>query len=567
MSVRRLLQMILAIPALHAAALSAATYTVGGAGCQFSSLQSAIHQAGLTPEADVIRIAGNTNYTFQALVKADPFKLGLVGGYPNCLPAALPNGQTRINGSGLDASVLGIFGGEVELANLVFTGGAPRHGRGGGVLVGAPTLAVAFQNVRITGNSALEGGGLAIVGAPNHTISVHSQRLIIDHNISTDAGGGLWATYAQAIKQSAAWLISRNEAGGDGGGAWLGEDAVFHLYSSKDPSGFVDNLAKGDGGGVALVRGSLTLYHNGGAAQPTEISRNTAARGGGISLYSDAGGSTSVQAHEIIGHDNLALVEGGFASIRMIGEDGRVATGELHVDANHFFGGAPCGSVLDCNLFRGNTAMGADGRLQPGALVSIRNQGKFAVGLARFWNSTVRESIGRDLAHHWSDAESGYAEEIDFRESLIVHNLTEKHLIETEGDGSLNIFGSTFARNDSGAATLQVDDAGFAYLMGSIFDDQARFMDQIPVHQSLFALMVREPGAAEGMSLIFRDDPMFEDPDHDDFRLRAASPALDRQWDVVTGNFLDRAGNPRTVDLPWVPDFNTPRDLGCFERQ
>jgi hypothetical protein len=38
-------------------------------------------------------------------------------------------------------------------------------------------------------------------------------------------------------------------------------------------------------------------------------------------------------------------------------------------------------------------------------------------------------------------------------------------------------------------------------------------------------------------------------------------------WDLPPANGVDRAGNPRTVDLPWVPDFDTPRDLGCFELQ
>ena len=107
--------------------------------------------------------------------------------------------------------------------------------------------------------------------------------------------------------------------------------------------------------------------------------------------------------------------------------------------------------------------------------MSIRNDGKSAMGYARFWNTTVRESIGHDLAHLWSNANSGYAEEIEFRDSLVVHNVTEKHLIEIEGDAALHVFGSTFARDESGAATLQIDDAGdIAYVYGSIFDDLHR---------------------------------------------------------------------------------------------
>lgn len=557
------LALLLALPA------TAATLTVGGPGCQFGSIQQALDAAAMNADADVIRVAINASYGFQALRKMDAHPLSLVGGYPDCQPASVPNGQTTLDGNGLPASVLYIDGGEVDVANFVIRGGAPIQvqGRGGGVYVGASTRRIAFANVRITGNAAQEGGGLAIVGAPGHTVNLHSQRLTIDRNFAAQAGGGLWAVYAQAIKQSAAWRISANESGGDGGGAWLGTHAVMHLHSSKDPSGFVDNLAKGNGGGVALVGGgSLVLIHSGGPAQPAEISRNAAARGGGVFLFSDTPSATALQGHRLIGDDNTALIEGGFAAIHMVGDDGALRVGELHIDASTFFGGAPCTDPLECNVFRGNAAIGRDGEPRPGALVAIRNEGKAAVGYARFWNTTVRESLGHDLAHGWSDANSGYAEEIEFRDSLVVRNVVEKHLIETEGDGALHLFGSTFARNETGAATLQVDAASVsAYLYGSIFDDRAALIDQLPPSQSLFALMVRDPGATDGMSTVFRDDPQFEDADHDDFRLRASSPALDRMWDLPPTNTLDRAGNPRTIDLPTVPDFNTSRDLGCFE--
>ncbi|MBK6726436.1 MAG: hypothetical protein IPG63_04110 [Xanthomonadales bacterium] len=545
----------------------AATFTVGGSGCQFHDLQNAIDQAAMTDEADDIRIANNASYTQQALKKTDPYRVSLLGGYPDCLPASAATGLTTLRGTGLGAPVLQVGGGILALSRLVITGGVVPHGRGGGVFVEAPTERVSFGNVRITGNSALEGGGLAIEGVPGDPIDFHSQRLTIDHNQSSLAGGGLWARYAQAVKQSAGMRVEFNETGGDGGGAWFGPDAVFLHWSSKYPSGFTDNLAKGNGGGIALVRGAaLVLLHAGGPAQPTEISRNAAARGGGAFLFSDTASATTLQGHNLVGHGNSARIEGGFAAVHMVGDDDGLRIGELHIDAGVALGGVPCEQPLECNVFRGNAAFGLDGEPRPGALVAIRNEGKAAVGYARFWNTTVRESLGHDLAHGWSDANSGYAEEIEFRDSLVVRNVVEKHLIETEGDGALHLFGSTFARNETGAATLQVDAASVsAYVYGSIFDDRAALIDQLPPSQSLFALMVRDPGATDGMSTVFRDDPLFEDADHDDFRLRASSPALDRMWDLPPTNALDRASNPRTIDLPGVPDFNTPRDLGCFE--
>lgn len=560
---------ILLFAAWFAAAADAATLTVGGSGCQFPNVQQALDQAALTAENDEIRVAYNIAYTQQALTKSDPHAVSVIGGYANCNLATLPTGSTLLDGSGRNASVLTVSNGSLHLANLAIAGGAPLNGRGGGVQIRGSAQLTTFSNVRITANRAREGGGLAIVGSPNRTLSFQAQHLVIDHNYSSVAGGGFWATYAQAVKQSAGMRVEYNETSGDGGGAWLGPNAVVHLWSSKHPSGFADNLAKGNGGGVALVGGgSLAIFHDGGPAQPTELSRNTASRGGGAFLFANVASATSLQAHGLIGNDNRALIEGGFAAVHMIGDSGDLRIGEVHVDASTFFGGADCDDPLACNLFRGNAAVGSDGVPRNGALVAIRNEGKAAVGLARFWNATARENLGRDLVHAWSNARSGYAEEVEFRDSLVVRNVVEKHLIETEGDAALHIFGSTFARNESGAATLQVDDATqVAYVYGSIFDDRAAVMDRVPPSQSLFALMVRDPGATDGMALVFRDDPLFEDADHDDFRLRTASPALDRMWDLPPPNGVDRAGNPRTVDLPWVTDFITPRDLGCFELQ
>ena len=60
--------------------------------------------------------------------------------------------------------------------------------------------------------------------------------------------------------------------------------------------------------------------------------------------------------------------------------------------------------------------------------------------------------------------------------------------------------------------------------------------------------------------------PRFIDPDHGDYRLRAASPAVD--FAPTQGpDDRDTDGRPRNVDLPVVPNVQGTRDIGAYERQ
>ena len=153
------LRSILLSAAWFTATANAATLTVGGSGCQFPTVQKALDHAALSAASDEIRVANTLAYTQQALTKSDPYDVSVTGGYANCNIATSPTGSTVLDGSGRNASVLTVTNGNIQLANLVITGGAPLSGRGGGVPVRGSAQLTTFSNVRITANRAREGGG------------------------------------------------------------------------------------------------------------------------------------------------------------------------------------------------------------------------------------------------------------------------------------------------------------------------------------------------------------------------------------------------------------------------
>jgi hypothetical protein len=65
---------------------------------------------------------------------------------------------------------------------------------------------------------------------------------------------------------------------------------------------------------------------------------------------------------------------------------------------------------------------------------------------------------------------------------------------------------------------------------------------------------------------IISAEPRFTDPELGDYRLQAASPAIDFSG-ALLGALIDLNGAPRDIDLARVANFNGAIDLGAFERQ
>jgi hypothetical protein len=94
--------------------------------------------------------------------------------------------RTTVIQAGSESRVLAVGGTEgVTLANLTVQGGAPISDAGGNLLA-AQGASLALVNVRVTGGTATEGGGIANSGS---LVVVNS---LIDHNTSVLGGGGIF---------------------------------------------------------------------------------------------------------------------------------------------------------------------------------------------------------------------------------------------------------------------------------------------------------------------------------------------------------------------------------------
>lgn len=272
----------LATPAL------ALTIRVGAdAGCDTSSLVTAINQAKSNPGADTIRIAANQAYTGQSLfIDSD---LTLRGGYANC-DAAAPSGRTALVGSG-NWAVLSLYsnsasGIDVRLEGLdISNGGASGEiGDWGGVKVGGRARA-RLADLRLHHNRASFGGGLTI-DSQNAIVELERQ-VEIDSN-SAAIGGGI-GVFAGTLRMQPHGVSIHDNSANDGGGLFVDFGLVSVGSNVETAVGPVDgllvrnNTASARGGGI-YVNGNVGKL----LAESIVVRDNTANEGGGI--YAANGG-------------------------------------------------------------------------------------------------------------------------------------------------------------------------------------------------------------------------------------------------------------------------------------
>ncbi len=178
----------------------------------------------------------------------------------------------------------------LEIFGTTVISGNTTNSFGGGIYMVA-TSTLILNGGEITGNKAVDGGGLwtATDVTLGSGVSIHD-------NEATGNGGGIYASGSAHITLLTGNKLSGNTAKGSGGGILLFGSTKLTLSAGAVISG---NKA-GNGGGVSAGSGS-TLILNGG-----EITGNTANNGGGLwtAVSVTLGSSVSI-------HDNTAIYCGG----------------------------------------------------------------------------------------------------------------------------------------------------------------------------------------------------------------------------------------------------------------
>ncbi|MEL6345496.1 MAG: putative metal-binding motif-containing protein [Myxococcota bacterium] len=227
-------------------------------------------------------------------------------------------GNTGTDGAGLWLGVTPEVAGLELSANIA-------SGSGGGLYTQTD---LTLQDVLISGNEALQGGGLYLA-AGTHTIL---DGRIADNTATADGGGGY--AEAEGVLNVTGTVWTANEATtGDGGGLWLAASAT--TSAALVGTVFVENTSPdGHGGGLYIARGDGTVSLTGVSASGNEadigggiyagrgpvlldasaVERNEARLGGGIATTDpslDTSSTVSMTVQRTLVGENAATDNGG----------------------------------------------------------------------------------------------------------------------------------------------------------------------------------------------------------------------------------------------------------------
>lgn len=577
--------------AAASADLAAAILTVGaaGSGCDHTSIQAAINAAEASPGPDTIRITRSATWGQQALVVNTSQHLNIVGGFATCTQAATDNTHTVLDGAGgAFAPVLRITagtGGIVKLRHLTVRGGdalASGANYGGGIHFRGNGLLELIEST-ISNNTAHYGGGIYAEGLGPDAELLISGNVLIQVNTALYSGGGIYLDGGKLTMNAPDSWIAFNEAlgtGGDGGyGGGLqivgGDRQSCANIGSPGVGGagpIYGNQAR-YGGGVSVIGANGTARTAELGLYSTDASRQTAIRdnfasvaGGGIYVW--ARGEFGTATGGYFGRASLrnaslldnAAPDGSAAFVQTSDNTVFRAAASLSINRSGFLCApsvAPlgCPAGRPCSHVTGNQDQNANGQPTGGAVLVVgEDNGLFIerTELSGNRGGRVLRAVGSDT-------------EVEVLNTLWSGNTLSQELIRVTDDTDLLLESSTFAGNLVGAASVLNANGRFRMQRSVLWQPGKTSLVHAGGTRFVENVLTHERNSLDGGNspLVIEAPPRFVDPARGDYRLRAASPAVDF---AATGGGPDLVGTQRGIDLAIVPNLMGSADLGAFER-
>ncbi len=423
-------------------------------------------------------------------------------------------------------------------------GGINFHGNGG------PATLTLAKSAQIVNNTAASGGGIRING--NAYLKAVEDRVIIALNDAVGGFGGNGNGGGIELIGPARADLGSPGAGGlgilyantaiRGGGMSInadgGHDAEVSLYTTEPliPVRIHGNFASESGGGVYLKPYASSL-HNSHArlfAFDFRIDNNAAAEGSAI--YADRDTST-------IGFDSGSGV--------YMNDD---ASLQNRMPPNF----QPCAPGVVCNSLDGNIAIDAASNPTLGATILIRSNGSL---------------YGNRI--HMRGNKGGYAVRLEgenfhdyLTNCLLVDNDFTRQLIRAEGSIDLSIRDCTLANNVI-LSTATILAQGTLDIWNTIIDQPGNLsldFSGSAANLDVSFVLAAEVNSLPAVAGVVLGQPTYVNAAAGNYRLTLASKGVDFA-PAVAGDDRDLDNLPRDLDLPEVPNFFGPRDLGAYERK
>lgn len=578
---RALRSIVTAIVLIASLPAQAAVFRVGsGPGCTHNSIQTAITAAENSAGADTIRITRSLFYIEQALVLTTSQEVDLVGGFETCAQAASDGVLTDVSGiGGALEPVMRITinsGGVVRLRHLtILRGDEDGTGHGGGIFFrGNGSLQI--SDSAITDNVAGYGGGIYAEGTGTDAELIIGANVVIANNTARYSGGGIYVDGMEMAMREQGSVILGNVAqglsnSGFGGGLILLSRGNLLAGAYIGGGGFGTGTILGNtaryGGGVAVIVGDnadlgaiakLQLFTT-QSDRRAMIRQNTASEvGGGVYLKGKTFFGAMTNAEAVLWNADIVENQSPDGAAACIDEHSFLI---MPLDTvSRPAGALPCPINNPCGRITGNQAQNAAQQPTSGAVIwngrlfDINSQGTPSGGVL----------ISGNRGGRLIDSNGGYQV---LRNALIVNNDVSQQLFRAVNDGIYEIDSTTIAGNIIGAAQVFAVNDDFSLKSSIIWQPGKTTLSQTGGTRTLEWSIASEVGSLGGGLGAVVAAPRFIDPARGDYRLRAASPAVDYAIPEV-GDDRDVHGLPRDQRIPEVFRSNPLRlrDAGAHER-